>query len=153
MLAFSFSLHDPKKTPRYWPNLLILFEPAKVWCYSWMIIENVWILLGWIKGRVFCLCLCILANDLLCLLFRSNSHYTQKNPWVHLMLSKRIDTAIDEVDFTFALSMISNFWFVSSVVCAFAIISIPGYRMFCQSIELPKKAFLWIVEWLHTMIV
>ncbi|CAF3207603.1 unnamed protein product, partial [Rotaria sp. Silwood2] len=28
--------------------------------------------------------------------YSANSHYTQKNPWTHLMLSKRIDTAIDE---------------------------------------------------------
>ena len=27
-----------------------------------------------------------------------NSHYFQQNPWAHLMLSKRIDAAIDEVD-------------------------------------------------------
>lgn len=36
-------------------------------------------------------------DSIFSLLNRTNSYYIQKNPWVHLMLSKRIDAAIDEV--------------------------------------------------------
>ncbi|CAF3355821.1 unnamed protein product [Rotaria socialis] len=63
---YVLSLNNPNKCPKYWPNLLILYEPSK---------------------------------DLDKELIRTqiaNSHYTHKNPWIHLMLSKRIDIAIDE---------------------------------------------------------
>ncbi|CAF4578049.1 unnamed protein product [Rotaria sp. Silwood2] len=63
---YIFSLNDSNKSPKYWPNLLVFFEPTKD-------LEK-----ELIRKQI------------------ANSHYTQKNPWTHLMLSKRIDTAIDE---------------------------------------------------------
>ncbi|CAF1564117.1 unnamed protein product [Rotaria sordida] len=71
LIIISYKLTDYyvlslNKSPKYWPNLLIFFEPTKD-------LEK-----ELIKKQI------------------TNSHYTQKNPWIHLMLSKRIDAAIDE---------------------------------------------------------
>ncbi|CAF1263680.1 unnamed protein product [Adineta ricciae] len=60
------SLNNPEKSPKLWPNLLVFIDPT----------TDVQ------KEAVQKQC--------------GNSHYVQKNPWIHLMLSKRIDTAIDE---------------------------------------------------------
>ncbi|CAF4609116.1 unnamed protein product [Rotaria sp. Silwood1] len=64
--TYLLSINNPNKSPKYWPNLLIFFEPTKD-------LEK-----ELIRKQI------------------ANSHYMQKNPWIHLMLSKRIDTAIDE---------------------------------------------------------
>ncbi|CAF0840304.1 unnamed protein product, partial [Adineta steineri] len=65
------SLNKPSKSSKCWPNLLIFFEPTK---------------------------------DLQKELIQKQSastRYIHKNPWIHLMLSKRIDTAIDEASSIF----------------------------------------------------
>ena len=61
-------------------------------------------------------------------MFSAACHYTQKNPWIHLMLSKRIDTAIDEVRFLISLFSPSDTSLCSSAVYVCEIMSILGYR-------------------------
>ena len=59
----------------------------------------------------------------------ARSEYIQKNPWIHLMISKRIDSAIDQVRSTNCPSLFGSILFRnSSAAFAFEILFIRGFR-------------------------
>jgi hypothetical protein len=104
LLSSRTKLHQQDKSPKCWPNLLVLFDPSKVRRsierrtislnmrlsgFQWRNSTSTKVMTSYANERVtdasfFCIP-------------SINCNYLQKNPWVNLMISERLDTAIHKV--------------------------------------------------------